>query len=151
MFNQILIPFPPDAPDTSVASYGVKLADQFDADLLIVSVLDRPQQRDQLRADQEETARAATDPILEQARDRGIFCERIIVEGQAEEEIVALVDETDVDLIVMGTHGRSGVDRMILGSVAESVVRNSPVPVLTVTPEASSTLRLPSPDGGTRR
>ncbi len=47
-------------------------------------------------------------------------------------EIGSYVDEADVDLVVVGTHGRSGVDRYLLGSVAEKLVRTSPVPVLTV-------------------
>ncbi len=49
-------------------------------------------------------------------------------------EILAAIDETKADLVVVGTHGRRGVGRAILGSVAEKVVRTSPVPVLTVGP-----------------
>lgn len=55
-----------------------------------------------------------------------------IVEGSPSKEIVSYADEEDCDVIVMGTHGRSGVDRLLLGSVAERVVRSAPVPVLTV-------------------
>lgn len=56
--------------------------------------------------------------------------------GSPWQEILHVIDEIDVDLVVMGTHGRRGIARMLLGSVAEKVVRTSPVPVLTVsTPE----------------
>jgi nucleotide-binding universal stress UspA family protein len=52
--------------------------------------------------------------------------------GTPSEEIVNYADEHEIDLIVMGTHGRTGVARVLLGSVAEKVVRKAPCPVLTV-------------------
>jgi nucleotide-binding universal stress UspA family protein len=52
--------------------------------------------------------------------------------GSAGEEILAAAVELDADLVMMGTHGRRGLDRVVLGSVAEHVVRASRVPVLTV-------------------
>ena len=52
--------------------------------------------------------------------------------GDARDVIVATAEEVKADLIVMGTHGRRGISRALLGSVAETVVRTSPVPVLTV-------------------
>ena len=51
------------------------------------------------------------------------------------EEIMKAIEEEKVDAIVMGTHARHGLNRLLLGSVAEKVVRSSPVPVLTVPPE----------------
>lgn len=53
-------------------------------------------------------------------------------EGSPAREIVGYATDHNCDLVVMGTHGRSGVDRLLLGSVAERVVRRSPVPVMTV-------------------
>jgi nucleotide-binding universal stress UspA family protein len=58
-----------------------------------------------------------------------------VVVGMAGPEIVRLAKEKGVDLIVMGTHGRSGFDRLLLGSVAEIVVRRAPCPVLTIRSE----------------
>lgn len=55
-----------------------------------------------------------------------------IVVGQVVRELIAYIDEHDVDLIVMGSHGRSGVSRILLGSVAEQVVRRASVPVTVV-------------------
>lgn len=57
-----------------------------------------------------------------------------ILSGDPAEEIVSYVKENHIDMIIMGTHGRKGMDRVIFGSVAENVVRNSPVPVMTVNP-----------------
>lgn len=58
--------------------------------------------------------------------------ETVVLRGNAYERILDYADESDADLIVMGTHGRTGVDRYLLGSVTEKVVRTSDVPVLTV-------------------
>ena len=57
-----------------------------------------------------------------------------VVVGYAAEEILSLADKEEADLIIMGTHGRKGFDRILFGSVAEKVVKNSPYPVLTVRP-----------------
>jgi nucleotide-binding universal stress UspA family protein len=55
-----------------------------------------------------------------------------VVFGNPSPTIVRIADEEDLDLIVMGTHGRSGFRRLLLGSVAEAVVRSAPCPVLTI-------------------
>jgi nucleotide-binding universal stress UspA family protein len=54
--------------------------------------------------------------------------------GYAAEEIVNRADEEDVDMIIMGTHGRKGIDRILFGSVAEKVVKHAKQPVLTIRP-----------------
>ena len=58
----------------------------------------------------------------------------VVRRGFAYEEIMRFVDEEGIDLIVMATHGRTGLPHIIMGSVAERVVRHSPVPVLTIKP-----------------
>jgi nucleotide-binding universal stress UspA family protein len=58
--------------------------------------------------------------------------EHHLVEGDAAAEIIHLAGETKCDLIVMGTHGRTGLGRLLMGSVAEQVIRKAPCPVLTV-------------------
>jgi nucleotide-binding universal stress UspA family protein len=71
--------------------------------------------------------------------------ERVVVEGHPAREIVDYARDSKCDLIVMGTHGRGGLDRLLLGSVAERVVRTAEVPVMTVrvserTTEAATTI-----------
>jgi len=60
--------------------------------------------------------------------------EQVILHGEACREIVKYAQENEVDLIVVATHGRTGVAHMLMGSVAEKIVRLSPVPVLAVKP-----------------
>lgn len=55
-----------------------------------------------------------------------------LAEGDPAEEILRLATETHCDMIVLGTHGRTGLERLLMGSVAEQVVRRAPCPVLTV-------------------
>lgn len=60
---------------------------------------------------------------------------RAVRQGPTFVEIVRYAKENEIDLLVMGTHGRSGLTHVLLGSVAEKVVRKSPCPVLTVRPD----------------
>ncbi|WP_245781380.1 universal stress protein [Halopelagius inordinatus] len=61
-----------------------------------------------------------------------------IVEGNPHEEIPDYASEYGIDMVIMGTHGRTGLDRAVMRSVAERVVRRSPVPVLTVRAKRST-------------
>jgi nucleotide-binding universal stress UspA family protein len=71
--------------------------------------------------------------------DADIHVERRLVEGDAAAEILRVAHEVNADLIVMGTHGRTGLARLLMGSVAEQVVRKAACPVLTVkTPFAAN-------------
>ena len=83
-----------------------------------------------------DNAEARADRLFEQAReiasDRGRELETIHETGQPARTIVDYAEENGVDHIVIGSHGRSGVSRILLGSVAESVVRRAEVPVTVV-------------------
>jgi nucleotide-binding universal stress UspA family protein len=61
-----------------------------------------------------------------------------VVTGYAAEEITKAAEEENADMIVMGTHGRTGIDKILFGSVAEKVVKTSACPVLTVRPAYKS-------------
>ena len=61
-------------------------------------------------------------------------CKAKVILGDAAEEVLNYVQSEGIDLVVMGTHGRKGLEHILFGSVAERVVKRSPVPVLTVNP-----------------
>ena len=69
---------------------------------------------------------------------RGVPTEHALAEGDPASEILRVAGETGCDLVVMATHGRTGLNRILMGSVAEEVVRKSPCPVLTVNGPALS-------------
>jgi nucleotide-binding universal stress UspA family protein len=79
-----------------------------------------------------EAAAAGLEAAVKHLRGGAVPIETVLREGDAWEEIVHLADEIDADLIVIGTHGRHGLARALLGSVAEHVVRTSHRPVLTL-------------------
>jgi nucleotide-binding universal stress UspA family protein len=58
----------------------------------------------------------------------------VVVAGDASEEIINYIEEHHIDLVIMGTHGRKGMDKILFGSVAERVLKTSPVPVMVVNP-----------------
>lgn len=67
-----------------------------------------------------------------QSADPTVSVDHRLVEGDPVKEILRLAQEAACDMIVLGTHGRTGLDRLLMGSVAEQVVRKAPCPVLTV-------------------
>jgi nucleotide-binding universal stress UspA family protein len=75
---------------------------------------------------------------LDKVRDRlkkdGLAVKTVVVDGPAAEEILDYAQKNRIDLIVMASHGRSGISRWFLGSVAQKVLQHSPVPVLMVSP-----------------
>jgi nucleotide-binding universal stress UspA family protein len=84
------------------------------------------------RDEEETTARAGMEKLLERAKTLGVPASDVVVEGYAAEEIAAVAEQRGVELIVMGTHGRTGMRKVLLGSVAERVIAIAPCPVLTV-------------------
>lgn len=80
----------------------------------------------------QENARNALETLGARVRERGISVELVSTEGTPESRIVELAVERGADAIVMGTQGRSGLEQILVGSVAEKVVRSATVPVITV-------------------
>jgi nucleotide-binding universal stress UspA family protein len=72
------------------------------------------------------------DKLLALAGPEPVRVEHLLEEGEPVPEILRVARETNCDLIVMGTHGRRGVGRLLMGSVAEQVMRQAPCPVVTV-------------------
>jgi nucleotide-binding universal stress UspA family protein len=77
-------------------------------------------------------ARAALDRVVEENQLERFHAHREVREGTPFYEIIRFAKEANIDLIVMGTHGHSGLAHVLLGSVTEKVVRKAPCPVLTI-------------------
>jgi nucleotide-binding universal stress UspA family protein len=88
--------------------------------------------RDRVREVLTEDGESATKAIAERALAAGFDTEREVRWGDPAAAIIAYAVENEIDLVVMGTRGKTGFERYMLGSVAEKVIRASPVPVLTV-------------------
>lgn len=78
----------------------------------------------------------ATSFVEDAAKNAGVEVEPVILEGHPADKIVEFAEQQGIDILVMGTLGKTGLDRFLLGSVAENVVRHSKTPVLVVRGEA---------------
>jgi nucleotide-binding universal stress UspA family protein len=79
-----------------------------------------------------EAGRGALDRTVEKYKGRGVPLDAALRDGVAYEEINAMAESIHADLIVIGTHGRRGIARALLGSVAENVIRTATRPVVTI-------------------
>lgn len=136
MFDTVVVATDGSESVARAVDVALDLAARFDADVHAVSVIDTrevdssPEQlRDELRSALETHANTALSSVRERV---GPELSTAVREGRPAREICAYARENDADLIVTGTRGRHGENRLLLGSVAERVVRTSPVPVLTV-------------------
>jgi len=77
-------------------------------------------------------AQQAVDYVKGLGEKKGINVESIVLEGVPVDELIRYAEENGMDIIVMGTLGRTGIERLLLGSVAGNVVRHSKVPVMVV-------------------
>jgi nucleotide-binding universal stress UspA family protein len=142
MYTDILVPTDGSAGSERVVEHAARLADEQGATLHLLYVVNTasfanlPMESsfESITATLEAEGATALDDA-EAAIERAapdIDSRQTVHEGSPAREIVDYATAEGCDLVVMGTHGRGGIDRLLLGSVAERVVRNSPVPVLTV-------------------
>ncbi|KTG19456.1 universal stress protein [Haloferax profundi] len=136
MFDHILVPTDGSTHAERAAEYAVDLASTYGAALHVLYVVDvRVTHTDSASGDDEETrGEGAVSSVADLAAARDVPVETEIRVGLPAETIVDYGKERNVDLVVMGTHGTSGLERYLVGSVAERVVRLSDVPVMCVPP-----------------
>jgi len=144
MYDQILVPTDGSDGTRGAVDHAIDLATTYDAALHTIYVVDKTIGVDASIAGAfdtlEETGEHALHDVIQQAEAAGVdTIEGVVAQGAPHQAILEYVDEHDIDLVVMGTHGRTGLDRYLLGSVTEKVVRLSDAPVLTVRMPAEST------------
>ena len=141
MFDTIVVATDGSDSVRRAVSAAVDVAARFEAEVHAVYVVDAGEVesspdtvRDDLRDALDDEGQDALDRVSEAARERdaalGVTVE--VREGRPASEIDAYARSVDADLVAMGTRGRHGENRFLIGSVAERVVRTCPVPVLTV-------------------
>lgn len=141
MYETILVPTAGDAGTERAMAYAIEEARTHGASLQLLAVTD-PETAVNAgfsgafsTAEWEAEARALAEDAIEQAESHvpdDVAAETFIKGGIPKEAIVDHIEDENVDLVVMATHGRTGVRRVLIGSTTESVVRHSPAPVLTV-------------------
>jgi nucleotide-binding universal stress UspA family protein len=140
LYKKILIATDGSEYTKNAVDYGIELAKNTDAKLHAIYVVDTAafasipmdaaweSMYELLRQEGDE----ATKYVADKAEAEGLEVERNTVEGHPADEIIKYAEKNSISLIIMGTLGKSGLDRFLLGSVAEKVVRTSKIPVLVV-------------------
>ncbi len=137
MYERILLPTDGSEGNNRAVRQAIDLAAETGAELHVLFVVEEmpyaPEMMDdRVEARLREIGEEAIEEIRRQADDAGVELRTGIEEGVPHRSILEYTDAEGIDLVVMGTHGRSGLDRYLLGSVTERVVRGAKVPVLTV-------------------
>jgi len=137
--------FPVDFTEASerVAGYARLFAEKFGARLLVLFVVEDIMRYagfyvphaalEKMEKDLFEGAQKRMNEFVEQ-NFSGMEVEPLVVSGEIAEKICEVARDRGIDLIIMGTHGRRGLEKALFGSVAEKVVKTAPCPVLTVNP-----------------
>ncbi|WP_020472641.1 universal stress protein [Zavarzinella formosa] len=149
-FHIILHPTDFSAGSEAAFHYACEMARDYEARLIILHTIEPvtqmvgdgiiiPYDESELYADAEQKMQEI------QSSSPGVRMEKIHLAGSPTTAIIETALDVKADLIVMGTHGRTGIGRLILGSVAEEVVRKAPCPVLTVKAEPVSKEKAAAP------
>lgn len=145
----ILLPTDGSECSAKATKYALSFAKQYGARILALHVVDQRWEEQsravltemgqdltqKIRAGYEEEAKRIVAQVVEAGTLVGVPIEPRVIVGVPFEEIVRVAREISADMIIMGTHGRTGMSHLFLGSVTEKVVRRAPCPVLTVRPE----------------
>ncbi|MBB6644814.1 universal stress protein [Halobellus ruber] len=138
-YDRILAPTDGSDPSNRGVDRAIELGDRFGATVHALYVVDQANRAgdwDIVVERQETEGEAALDAAAERAEAAGVNLEKHLRRGSPAEEILGFATAADVDLIVMGTHGRSGIDRIRhAGSTTERVIRGASIPVFAVPPE----------------
>ena len=148
-FKKILFPVDLSEVSPMIAPWVIYVAEKFNAEIHILFVARKFEHfagvyvtPDSIEKFEGEVIRGAEKKMEEFVKEYFIECPAYkpkVVLGDVREEILAYVQSKGIDLVIMGTHGRKGLERIIFGSVVDRVVKMSPVPVLSINP-----YRLPS-------
>lgn len=146
MLGKILVAIDDSEPSERATEFAIRLAAEQHAQLICLHAVDWVPAVSTMEvsftvADPEPVVealrsegRALIEKVSAQAKAANVPCDARLVELRPLDAILDTVKETQADVIVVGTHGRHGVARAVLGSVAEGVLRASPVPVIVVPP-----------------
>jgi len=137
MYDSVLVPTDGSEGTDEAVTHAIDIAGQYDATLHTLYVVESTRSNETPGDDPlgrvQSAGEDAVDEVAERARSAGVTSvETNVTRGVPANEILDYVADHGVDVAVMATAGRSGESRDLLGSVAESVVRESPVPVLLV-------------------
>jgi nucleotide-binding universal stress UspA family protein len=148
MYDQILFPTDGSEPADSVLDYALQIASEHEATIHVLNVADTSQDSlVRIRGDITDVLEQHGEEIVEdaarRAEERGIPVTSAVLQGDPYRTIIDYSKQSDIDCIVMPTHGRRGLHRFLLGSVTERVINTAEVPVIAVNPDRNRPLTYP--------
>lgn len=139
MYETILVPVDGSEGANAAVEHAVDIANTYDATLHTLYVADvrmspisTEMDRDEVIQLLDQSGERPTKLVLDQAEEMNIPAIEAIRLGVPHEIVREYIDENDIDLVVMGTHGRTGLEHTLLGSTTERIVRTVEIPVLSV-------------------
>lgn len=138
--DHVLAPVDLSAQSETIADYAAELAETYNARLTLLHVVEQAAYPTVYGVDPitpelpnvEAKAREAMEELGERVRQQAPDVQTVVTTGYAARDIVDYVEDHNADMVVMATHGRTGLKRFVIGSVAEKVVRTAPCPVFTL-------------------
>ncbi|WP_319406715.1 universal stress protein [uncultured Desulfosarcina sp.] len=138
--------FPVDLTENSskLLPYVLSLSEKYDSSVVLLHVVQDLNKwgklyvphpsMDKFQKEAIEAAKKAMQIVCDNQLQRCPNFQKIVVSGDAADEILKVIASEGIDLLIIGTHGRKGLEHVIFGSVAEKVVKNAPIPVLSINP-----------------
>lgn len=138
MYDAILLPADGSPGSEAAIEHGIDLAALTDATVHAVHVAEVTDFGDVAEDDEDLVTQGheIVQPVVATAEEADLEVVETVLEGTPHERLVEYARRNAIDAIVIGTHGKSGISRVLLGSTAEKVIRESPVPVVTVPDDA---------------
>jgi len=140
--KKVLVPTDFSESARHALTYGISFAREYEAELTLLHVVENltvgyasdlfPVPMAEVFQEISGYARTELAKLGEEARAKNVTVAEVVVQGKPSAEIMRFARETEVDMIVLGTHGKGMLDQALFGSTTERVVRRAPCPVLTV-------------------
>jgi nucleotide-binding universal stress UspA family protein len=140
--RKVLVPTDFSESARHAFSYGVSFAREYKAELVLLHVVENltvgyasdlvPVPMAEVFQEISGYAKAELAKLADEAKQKGVAVSELVAQGKPSAEIIRHAAENDVDMIVLGTHGKGMLDQALFGSTTERVVRRAPCPVLTV-------------------
>jgi nucleotide-binding universal stress UspA family protein len=142
--KKILFPLDLTENSSKILPYVLSISEKYDSIIYLLHVVQDLNRwgklyvphpsMDKFQKEAIEVAKKAMDKVCENQLQSCPNFQKRVVSGDAVDEILKVVESEDIDLLIMGTHGRKGLEHTIFGSVANNVLKKSPVPVLVINP-----------------
>lgn len=130
MFKTIMVPTDGSKNAQKAEDVAISIARNFQAILMVVHIIDEKliYPFEVL----EEDGKKILERVTLKGKDQGVNIQQVLIVGNPTHDMAKIVEKTGADLVVIGTHGKSGLQKLLMGSVAENTIKTVKIPVLLV-------------------